>query len=89
MRFLFLQNMDRKVIFNFQQHIPTVQKEICMFLPIEEIPKQGHSVSFNYELSADLADKTFVASEIRYNYFKGGLDCIVVYLKTTEEKQSA
>lgn len=81
--------MDRKVIFNFKQHIETTQEEIRMFLPIEEIPKQGHSVSFNYELAEDLANTTCVASEIRYMYYKGGLDCIVVYLKAAEVMQMA
>lgn len=81
--------MDRKVIFNFKQHIETKQEDICIFLPIEEIPKQGHSVSFNYKLTEDLDNTTCVASEIRYNYFKGGLDCIVVYLKAAEVKEFA
>lgn len=81
--------MDRKVIFNFKQHIETRQEDICIFLPIEDVPKQGHSVSFNYKLTEDLANTTCVAQEIRYNYFKGGLDCIVVYLKVAEQKQFA
>lgn len=81
--------MDRKVIFNFKEHIETRQEDICIFLPIDDIPKQGHSVSFNYKLTEDLANTTCVAQEIRYNYFKGGLDCIVVYLKAAEQKQFA
>ena len=81
--------MDRKVIFNFKQHIETRQEDICIFLPIDDIPKQGHSVSFNYKLAADLDNKTCVAQEIRYNYYKGGLESIVVYLKATEKKQLA
>jgi hypothetical protein len=81
--------MERKVIFNFKQHIETPQEDICIFLPIDDIPKQGHSVSFNYKLTEDLANTTCVAQEIRYNYFKGGLDCIVVYLKAAEQKQFA